>query len=155
MKHLHRFRGLMDRHTFRGRAHLLDGGSVDPEKNVALFNVVKKARADGVPKANIESALQKVRVFLLSPLWRTGRTTPQRCRSLFHDRADPAHLLGRGREGRVWAVDDLRSACSRLCRTCHVRARPPSFFSPCATMRADSRKRMLDGQRQSHAAPAP
>jgi len=35
------------------------GGSADPEKNVALFNVVKKARADGVPKANIESALQK------------------------------------------------------------------------------------------------
>ena len=39
----------------------LDGGSVDPDRNVALFNAVKKARADGVPKANIESALQKVR----------------------------------------------------------------------------------------------
>ena len=39
----------------------LDGGSADPERNVALFNAVKKARADGVPKANIESALQKVR----------------------------------------------------------------------------------------------
>lgn len=37
-----------------------DGGSVDPEKNVALFNVIKNARAGGVPKANIESALQKV-----------------------------------------------------------------------------------------------
>jgi transcriptional/translational regulatory protein YebC/TACO1 len=37
-----------------------DGGSVDIERNVALFNAVKKARADGVPKANIESALQKV-----------------------------------------------------------------------------------------------
>ncbi|KAI0282570.1 DUF28-domain-containing protein [Russula aff. rugulosa BPL654] len=35
------------------------GGSVDPEKNVALFNVLKNARAGGVPKANIESALQK------------------------------------------------------------------------------------------------
>ncbi|KAF8497076.1 YebC-like protein [Russula emetica] len=35
------------------------GGSIDPEKNVALFNVIKKARAGGVPKANIESALQK------------------------------------------------------------------------------------------------
>ena len=39
-----------------------DGGSSDPEKNIALFNVLKKARASGVPKANIESALQKVRV---------------------------------------------------------------------------------------------
>ena len=38
-----------------------DGGSTDPEKNIALFNVLKKARASGVPKANIESALQKVR----------------------------------------------------------------------------------------------
>jgi len=27
-----------------------------------LFNAIKKARAGGVPKANIESALQKVRV---------------------------------------------------------------------------------------------
>ncbi|KAH9043015.1 YebC-like protein [Lactarius hengduanensis] len=35
-----------------------NGGS-DPERNVALFNAVKKARADGVPKVNIESALQK------------------------------------------------------------------------------------------------
>ncbi|KAI9508492.1 YebC-like protein [Russula earlei] len=35
------------------------GGSADPEKNITLFNVVKKARADGVPKANIDSALQK------------------------------------------------------------------------------------------------
>jgi hypothetical protein len=40
----------------------VDGGSADPEKNIALFNVVKKARADGVPKTNIESALQKVRI---------------------------------------------------------------------------------------------
>jgi hypothetical protein len=40
-----------------------DGGSVDPEKNVALFNTIKKARVGGVPKANIESALQKVRNF--------------------------------------------------------------------------------------------
>jgi translational activator of cytochrome c oxidase 1 len=39
-----------------------DGGSADPEKNIPLFNVVKKARASGVPQANIESALQKVRV---------------------------------------------------------------------------------------------
>ncbi|KAI0262910.1 DUF28-domain-containing protein [Gloeopeniophorella convolvens] len=36
-----------------------NGGSADPDKNVALFNAVKKARADGVPKANIEGALQK------------------------------------------------------------------------------------------------
>lgn len=40
----------------------LGGGSADPERNIALFNAVKKSRADGVPKANIESALQKVRV---------------------------------------------------------------------------------------------
>jgi len=37
------------------------GGSADPDKNVTLFNVIKKARAEGVPKVNIESALQKVR----------------------------------------------------------------------------------------------
>jgi len=43
----------------------LDGGSTDPEKNVTLFNVIKKARADGVPKANIESALQKVRAWVI------------------------------------------------------------------------------------------
>jgi transcriptional/translational regulatory protein YebC/TACO1 len=43
------------------RTHCIaDGGSVDPEKNVAPFNVIKNARAGGVPKANIESALQKV-----------------------------------------------------------------------------------------------
>ncbi|KAH9967888.1 transcriptional regulator TACO1-like protein [Russula dissimulans] len=35
------------------------GGSADPDRNIALFNAIKKARADGVPKANIESALQK------------------------------------------------------------------------------------------------
>jgi hypothetical protein len=45
------------------RRHISDGGSVDPEKNVALFNTIKKARVGGVPKANIESALQKVRNF--------------------------------------------------------------------------------------------
>ena len=39
------------------------GGSTDPKKNVALSNVLKKARAGGVPKANIESALQKVTNF--------------------------------------------------------------------------------------------
>jgi hypothetical protein len=32
------------------REHISDGGSVDPEKNVALFNVVKNARAGGVPR---------------------------------------------------------------------------------------------------------
>jgi hypothetical protein len=42
------------------RRDISDGGSADPEKNVALSNVIKKARAGGVPKANIESALQKV-----------------------------------------------------------------------------------------------
>jgi hypothetical protein len=42
-----------------------DGGSVDPEKNVVLFNAIKKARAGGVPKPNIESALQKVRNFFI------------------------------------------------------------------------------------------
>jgi hypothetical protein len=38
---------------------LVDGGS-DPEKNIALSNVIEKVRASGVPKANIESALEKV-----------------------------------------------------------------------------------------------
>ena len=42
---------------------LLDGGSADPERNIALFNALKKARADGVPKANIESALQKASMY--------------------------------------------------------------------------------------------
>jgi transcriptional/translational regulatory protein YebC/TACO1 len=41
----------------------VDGGSVHPEKNIALSNVIKKVRASGLPRANIESALQKVRVF--------------------------------------------------------------------------------------------
>jgi hypothetical protein len=41
-----------------------DGGSADPEKNVALLNVIKKVRADGVPKTNIESALQKVCIYV-------------------------------------------------------------------------------------------
>ncbi|THH13354.1 hypothetical protein EW146_g6855 [Bondarzewia mesenterica] len=36
-----------------------NGGSADPDKNMALFNTLKKARADGVPKANIETALAK------------------------------------------------------------------------------------------------
>ena len=44
---------------------LLDGGSADLERNVALFNAVKKARADGVPKANIESALQKASMYTI------------------------------------------------------------------------------------------
>ena len=42
------------------KENILVGGSTDPKKNVALSNVLKKARAGGVPKANIESALQKV-----------------------------------------------------------------------------------------------
>ena len=43
------------------KKNISDGSSVDPEKNIALFNVIKKARAGGVPKANIENALQRVR----------------------------------------------------------------------------------------------
>ena len=43
------------------KKNISDGSSIDPEKNIALFNVIKKARAGGVPKANIESALQRVR----------------------------------------------------------------------------------------------
>ncbi|KAA1471251.1 YebC-like protein [Dentipellis sp. KUC8613] len=35
------------------------GGSANPEQNIALANTLKKARADGVPKANIETALAK------------------------------------------------------------------------------------------------
>lgn len=50
---------------FRTYGNTSDGGSTDPEKNIALFNIVKKARADGVPKANIESALQKVCMHVL------------------------------------------------------------------------------------------
>jgi hypothetical protein len=57
---------LTDVRAFRCCArNLVDGGSADPEKNIALFNVVKKARADGVPKTNIESALQKVRICVM------------------------------------------------------------------------------------------
>lgn len=58
----------------RGPGNLIrdisDGGSVDPEKNVALFNTIKKARAGGVPKVNIESALQKVtNLFIFRKNW--------------------------------------------------------------------------------------
>ncbi|KAI0062198.1 YebC-like protein [Artomyces pyxidatus] len=60
-------KGVMDaqKSQIYGRANreillaVRNGGSADPEKNIALFNTLKKARADGVPKANIESALQK------------------------------------------------------------------------------------------------
>jgi hypothetical protein len=51
------------------KIYISDGGSVDPEKNVTLFNIIKKARAVGVPKANIESALQKVPIFFTNFFW--------------------------------------------------------------------------------------
>ena len=39
-----------------------DGGSDDPEKNVALAAVLKRVKSQGVPKENIEAAVAKVRV---------------------------------------------------------------------------------------------
>lgn len=36
-----------------------NGGSSDPDKNLALSNTLKRARLEGVPKANIETALLK------------------------------------------------------------------------------------------------
>jgi hypothetical protein len=96
-------------------AYALDGGSVDPDKNVTLFNVIKKARAEGVPKANIESALQRVRVRIMSFSFHGDYVTLM----LF----DVGHILGRGRKGWDGAADNLRGACSWLYRTYHVRAR--------------------------------
>ena len=40
------------------------GGSSDPDKNLALSNTLKRARLEGVPKANIETALLKARIHL-------------------------------------------------------------------------------------------
>ena len=65
-----------------------DGGSADPEKNIALFNVIKKARVGGVPKANIESALQKVREFLF--LFFKFQTTVYACVFAAYHRAAAA-----------------------------------------------------------------
>lgn len=67
-----------------------DGGSADPEKNIALFNVIKKARAGGVPKANIESALQKVRVFFKFFLIFKFQTTVYACMFAAYHRAAAA-----------------------------------------------------------------
>lgn len=36
------------------------GGSTNPDTNALLYNALKKARENGVPKANIENALAKV-----------------------------------------------------------------------------------------------
>ena len=44
-----------------GDAHV-DGGSADPEQNNSLAAALKRAKAAGVPKDNIENALKKVRV---------------------------------------------------------------------------------------------
>jgi hypothetical protein len=85
----------------------LDGGSADPERNVALFNAVKKARADGVPKVNIESALQKV----------LGNAVLRRVLGLIFFLL----YLGCRREGWSWTACNIRGACARLGRTYHVR----------------------------------
>ncbi|KAI0319826.1 YebC-like protein [Amylostereum chailletii] len=37
------------------------GGSADPAQNIALANALKKARSDGVPKTNVDTALAKAR----------------------------------------------------------------------------------------------
>lgn len=39
----------------------LAGGSADPSTNAALATVLRAAKSSGVPKANIENALKKVR----------------------------------------------------------------------------------------------
>lgn len=99
----------------------LDGGLVDPDKNVTPFNVIKKARADGVPKASMESALQSVRVCLIKI-------------SFYGDYVplmpfDVGHILGRKRKGWDGAADNIRGTCSWLYRTYHVCARIASFRS--------------------------
>lgn len=38
----------------------LDGGSIDPDMNATLAAALKAARAAGVPKDNIERAMNKV-----------------------------------------------------------------------------------------------
>ena len=102
-----------------------DGGSTDPEKNIALFNVLKKARASGVPKANIESALQKVRVFVLFSYEKkngNSRADVDVCfASLFFSLVVSISILGCGRrERRSGTADDVRGACAWLRRTYHV-----------------------------------
>jgi hypothetical protein len=105
-----------------------DGGSADPEKNLTLFNVLKKARADGVPKANIQSALQKVRVYAYIFIYLLVGLTWTICFFL-RISLGLCFVLGRGWEGRDGAVGDVRGACPRLCRTYHVRARAASHLS--------------------------
>jgi transcriptional/translational regulatory protein YebC/TACO1 len=54
------------------------GGSADSDKNVALFNVLKRLRADGIPKANVENALAKVRPGCCGARYDHETTSPSR-----------------------------------------------------------------------------
>ena len=110
----------------------LDGGSTDPDKNVTLFNIIKKARADGVPKANIENALQKVRTCIILPppvvASMVDYVAPMLFSLSFRLIADMGHILGCGRKGWDGATDNLRGARSWLCRANHVCVRTSHSF---------------------------
>jgi len=117
-----------------------DGGSADPDKNIALLNVIRKARADGVPKANIENALQKVRMCIFSrrtvPLvfffirgltWIIYSCCARIFRILLRSMLVFSVVLGCRWEGRGGPADNVRGACAWFCRTYHVRT-----YSACA-----------------------
>lgn len=107
-----------------------DGGSTDPDKNVTLFNAIKKARADGVPKANIESALQKVRACIMSFFFFVVvASAVDYVAPMLFSLADVGHILGCGRKGWDGTADNLRGACSWLYRTYHVRVRTAPFLN--------------------------
>lgn len=44
------------------------GGSPDPAMNATLATVLKKAKADGVPKENIDKALARVNAFSINKM---------------------------------------------------------------------------------------
>jgi len=49
------------------------GGSADPSTNAALAATLKAAKSSGVPRANIENALKKVRDPYLARRWMNTR----------------------------------------------------------------------------------
>ena len=65
------------------------GGSPDPAMNATLATVLKKAKADGVPKENIDKALARVNALTISKwillntsqgLWWTRQRRESACR---------------------------------------------------------------------------
>src|SRR6266702_5884595 len=99
----------------------LDGGSADLERNVALFNAIKKACADAVHKANIESVLKQA-LACVRGAWGCGARSPPGLFFLVRfAHFFLLHHLGSGRAGWSWTANNIRAACARLGRTNHVR----------------------------------